>query len=293
MASVVYPIFELPMHGGSDGLTPADARDRRYWDVVLDGSDSNAKNIALAATGIPALGDAFPGQNAGYCVLRRSADPHSESKYGKVYRVMVEYGINPLITSGSNSAPWLRDKLVNWGSVRYDEVLHEDYDSTPVAVLNSAEDPFDPPIMTYKYNRLATIRYAKLAGSFDPDAASALEGTLNQSTVTFRGATVAAEKALLHEVQASDNVWTDSNRYWDISVKIEVERQRVLKNPKILNAGYHCFRSGQKDFCRIKNLPASTPQRLDASGAQLADADASTYKQFVQHPTASWTALGL
>lgn len=297
MPATVVNVYELPMHGGSDGLAAADARDRRYFDVTLSAPDSNAKNIALAGTGIPALGDAYPGQNAGYCVLRRSADPHPESKHGVVYRVMVEYGINPLVTSQANSYPWLQDKLINWGSVRYDEVFDEDYASTPVAVVNSAEDPFDPPLMTFKYNRLATIRYSRLVASYDPEDASALEGTLNNSSFVLRNETIATEKALLLDANADEAVWSDGQRYWNISLKIEIERQRVLKNPKVLNKGYNFLDGSEKKMCVVKLngkiVPASTAQLLSASGGQLAVGGTPTYKQFVRHTSASWSSLNL
>jgi hypothetical protein len=317
MPATVVSVTPLAITGRRTGIDPTRFSRIRYYSVVLSAADENGDDLALGAAaqalGLPADGDTLSG--TGLVVVSRRADPEPGDDSGENYRAEIEYGQNAATFGGTGTGePWDAEVRIGFGSVIYERVLNQDFAATPVPVVNKVGDPFEPPIMFRQYNRLLKVRWTKRRSEFDPFDAQALLGSLNSAGFSIRGKTVAAEKALLHNVDVEDAVWSNGTQYYNISAEIEIERDVVLKNPKRANKGYRELRSGAAKFCTDFVWDSATgADMVGPDGAKvrvavsspvwLKSSDGTRYTgttpetdctvQFVEHRTASWADLAL
>lgn len=296
----VTQVKQLAKAGGGLDIDAKNWRIEHFYYVQLSApSATAAMDVMTASAGgvsIPSIGDPYGGAYS--TLICTHVGPPRDlggKNKGINWEVPVTYGVNTTVIGSTTVAPWDRRPLIDWDVARYPYVLEKDFANEPKPVLNSADDPFDPPIMTERINSVANYRFAKQTALVNIDSIQDLIGTINASQVSMRGYTIAAKKGLLRSATARASVWTNGTYYYDVVYRIEIENQVPLEKISVLDKGYHYLKlaDNSKDLIKLNGVPVSSPQLLDGEGYPLDPGVTPIYKDFVLHKAASWLALGL
>lgn len=230
----------LPPSAAS-GLQNSDAATTLEYLVVLSQPDAtNGAKIARDATGIPAVGATLSGTSL--VVLRKRADPIEGDGHGINYRVTVEYGINASTGGGgSTGEPWTSKDRISRRVQAYTTFKSTDLAGNPIE--NSAHDPIQGGLAFDEFNPIRVVRRYRRFTTFNPEAAEACVGTLNNSIITLnpqRGViTIPAKRALLRNFTCDDALWPDTGDfYYDIMFELEIEYQVPLEYYYVTNKGW-------------------------------------------------------
>lgn len=292
MASVL-SVKQLVKQDGQTDINPTKTRINTYYSIKLsDRSATAAFDVLNAVDPVSALAvpqDGDPFGSTGLLVLSRR--PYLLGEGGTNWEVQVINGIDASITDGSTIAPWTRKPLIEWGQVRYPYVLEQGLDEDNTPVVNSAEDPYDPPLMTEKINGLMRITWAKKTADLNIDDINDLIGTVNGDSVTIRGKSYGNARLLLRAATATETIWTGNIHYWALVYEIEVERQVDVFVAYVLDRGYHRISGGSKSLIKVNGSAVSSPQLLDGNGAPLAIGGTPVYNEHVKAIVADWSPL--
>lgn len=173
------------------------------------------------------------------------------------------------------NTPVNRAAEISWNAAGYQKATEQDKDGK--AILNSAGDPFDPPIEIEQYRWVATISKNVLSV---PAWLLQYAGAVNSDTYIIDGLTIPAKGSRITGLGISewktDKITTGVEyRYRTISLRIEFRYE--LYTLKVLDQGFH-----QKDPAdSTKRIPiyedgsvelrVTTPRLLDGAGSKLAN----------------------
>jgi len=259
--------------------------------------------LILASPLLPEYNDEHPDNDKILC-RTRTASPEGE---GDTW--LVTCGYEPDSSTYSSETgdinPWdLPPYNISFGVVTYNRVLKEGYQQGDTrgnpteAVLNSAQDPFDPPVETVEYNSLLKFSYNKR--HFSLKYVSRYQGTINASPIDVLGYSVANSHGRLNNISASKIDVTDSDGdYVHSYYKIDIEVELAMKvfDVKVLDSGFYEFIGGEKyailnsDIDTAGNDDEVTePQKLNGDGILSEDA---VYLSFNPFFTTRWSGLGM
>ena len=296
MSATVVSVAEVIGTAGEQSAT--ETTFTRVFLVTLSAADATGQDIALTASGIPAIGAAWPRAVAGRAtptVRARKARLHDRNSR-VLWSVEVDYSNARETTQSSEAsiAPWLRTPTYRSAPQFYDVALERDFSSTPKLVRNSLGDAFDPVPTTQRSNRVLTITRAALAWS--ENNAQLLQGTINEAAFVVRGKSYAAGKLRLVNWSAQSAEWTtDSGAtvpYYEETIEIEVATADDGHTLLILDQGYS-YKDGTetKRFTNDDGKNSPEPMLLDGSGG-AGSSESPVFLEFAQYPSAAWTALG-
>ena len=257
------------------------------FDSLAGATEEKAIIADDGAVAIPAVAAAHP-RNAALFAKVASAKPKSIT----LWEVVVEYGPNAgsaSVDREPTSSGWL------WwatGEVRVEPV---DLDAAGTSILNSAGDPFDPPIQMEKSDtvmrgqKLLTEAQRATLGDLQ-----ALRNTLNNASVTIDGVSYAQGRCKLKVLDLDPkNVDGTNMRLCTVEV--------VIRNATTsTNSWKRCIADeGYRDINKVRfmdddgsefGVPCSVPRRLDGSGLEKATANAYPL-YFVECVEVSWSGL--
>lgn len=161
-------------------------------------------------------------------------------------------------------------------------------------VINTAGDPYDPPLVAQYGVAHWEVRVNFLGR---PNWLSALRTTCNNAPIAIYGNVIAIGDALMDEVEIGDQKHASGVAYWPATMQIDVDP--VFHHRQIrLNDGMNQLisESGtvEKRKCQIQKEDAQSPQPLDASGRQIDPATlpgAAYYTSWNQAPLADWSLI--
>lgn len=276
---------ELGSTGGSTTLNLDGKRVRtskRRFLVKTDALTHTDEDI-LASSSVPQLTSLHPGtiflSVRGVNVSRTEDNPQN-------WFVDVDYSSElPDPEKRDEESPvgkvWRR-----WRTVRSTRLLVRDLDGD--LVVNSAADPFDPPIEVPR--SMLQLVYVRNESTFD--GATLLNFVNRVNDGTWNGG--AAGTVMLADV-SSDERFDDNQHYWQVTYTFDYDPDG--HQPKILDAGYYQLSGG--DSVRIKDKDGhdcAVPWPLDGAGVKVARSslpDSVVYRNFKAHKTADFTELGL
>jgi hypothetical protein len=298
------------IHDGRDGSVDAVGGEISYTRVFRVITDSNYDEAAavLADPRLPAVGSVYPFDPQ--CWLQKIA-PRNESYSKKFWIVTCTYattkeGDGGTLGGGDHDNPLLEWPKIGFASEGYEYAVFKDRHGT--AILNTAGDPFNPPVMIEQYRQVWTIK----KNISHPDYAgwNAL-GTLNDAAVTFQGnqGGISAQMGLCKSIQCSD--WQVRNKIYYYTVTI------VIVGPKrhgdgtfsheveTLNAGMHQLERlkdangdlifGTETVVDCKDgtgEPTKHPALLDNGGIQIDGRfEAPWLIMWACRPHATWSGL--
>lgn len=262
-----------------------DGRSTQGFDVLFDSDPSSAAALgpAAVALGVPARFDLYPGENWLFADERHAirTDP---------FRCKVT------ITYTSVEDPLNAPSEYSWDFVVSQEPI--DRDNADAPILNSADEPIDPPITDDVYDLV--LRYRDNLADFDPTIASAYIGAVNSDTfLAFTAGKVKCTKYSGTPARAAANVTLLPGGLYFVRELLFVFRDDTWTR-KFLDEGYRIKTgtdgSGNPTYEVVtddKGMPLALPIKLDGSGGKLAAAGSPVFNEYDLKKTAVFANIGV
>ena len=162
-------------------------------------------------------------------------------------------------------------------------------------VVNSAGDPFDPPLITRRAHQVFHLTFWRTPAQLNTNDRMKMVAKVNDAAYTILGITYQASELLVDDI-AIEGVWDRSQAdnlafFWKITVVLEVQLGGWGR--RVLQAGKReKLASGEKRVIRDDTgQPVSDPVPLAASGAKLAAGASFVYTTVNEFATCSFTQL--
>lgn len=180
--------------------------------------------------------------------------------------------------------PLDRPLLINISSQKYEQAVIKDRDGK--GIVNTAGDPFDPPLMMDGTRIFLSL--TKNFADYNFDLAGAYCDSLNASL--YYG--FAAEKLKMDGYHASRQFEQDT-LFWTVTADFAFRREGWQLQP--LNAGLRRKAGSARQKCTDDDgQPVQTPVPLSSAGGQISDptVDNVVYLAFDVYPVLEFSALG-
>lgn len=163
----------------------------RRFRVLMDDPEDGA-NEALSGTGVPGRGDVHD-QNSGLFAFQGRADLEDPLNSRLRFIVNIEYQ-SP--TQADPAANPLDDRAqVQWGDYTVSEVVEADLNGAPV--LNTADDPFDPPLTRERHWPQVTITQNISLADWSAQQKLDYSDSINVDNLPIAGVWILANQALM------------------------------------------------------------------------------------------------
>ncbi len=262
----------------------------------------------LQDSNLPLINSLHP-DNVNLVCKNRSADPETDAD---TWLVTCSYEKDTMTykPDSGEEKPWdLPPYNISYGAVGYNKVLKKAYGiddtqgnpSTPV--LNSVEDPFDPPLEYVKYNNIMKFSYNKRY--FTLNTIKEYQGTINKININVLDEEIEPENGRINSLAAVKIDVNDEDgdflySYYQIDVEIELSEDGFNSEP--LDQGFYYLKSGTTRT-EIKLSDAGVlgdegeavtePAKLDGSGGLVSGGGTPYYFVYRSHFPADWTTLDL
>lgn len=261
----------------------------RTWRVITD--DPQTGPIEAAGGIGVGIGDYYKTASeddiGSFC---NEIDATVEGEDGQSWIITVTYG--PYNPNTNPKDPTERPIQVNWGTAQFqrvaDQTTDQNTDGSPKAVVNSAGDRFDPPIM--KDDSRPVLVIVRNEPTFNQDLAALYRDSINIDP--FWGHDPYTVKCLSIEAQLTHN--PDIGYYWPVTYKFEFNDDGWIS--QILDAGFRELNAGGTDAQAIldyKGLPVANPALLDGHGKKLAEGSDAVFLEFNIYKEMSFEGLNL
>lgn len=267
----------------------------RSWDCwIVDESDETtpvnapidyAVFLALNADDIPVVGTSYPEDAA---AVVTNIDVGAVDAHRSVFIITVNYETPKWGAVGFAADPWDEAPSIQWGSTSISVVA--DKDNSGAAIVNSAGDPFDPPLMDEKI--IPELTLTRNVQTFDPDDMDEYKGAVNSSSNTIVGKTCAARTALIADYGAT-RARANGVSYWVETLRIQINSDTWDRSPQDKGFNYLTGSPQTKKPIKLDGATASEPQFLDGSGGILSLGGTVLYRNYRVKKEKSFTALNL
>lgn len=251
-----------------------DMRVRRSW---LSRTDSRffSEGLFLQAAVI------FDGGSAGVPIPFVSRHPDNaqflckrlrgkqEQKSPLHWRIDAEYDTAPIDREDSPESPLSRPAKITWSTIKYQKAVERDREGN--AILNSAGDYFDPPVM--KDLSRWTVSVSKNVAAVPTDIID-YPDALNSGTFSIGGISIEQNVAKIMGISISDLQKEGDIEYYVFQYTLEFDAIDKWKC-KPLQHGFYCLENvfaGTPDKIRCTDSngkPAVSPQLLADNGTQI------------------------
>jgi hypothetical protein len=212
----------------------------------------------------------------------QSIDVRVSSEDGCQWEATVTYGPYDANQQPQNPIDW--PLQITHSFAKFESIANEDIDGN--AILNSADDYFDPPVT--RDDSRPVMRIARNEATFDPATAYQFKDAVNKAT--FFGADPGTVKC----ADISADLIFNPDIGWYYSVSYEFEYNPDGWEKQILDQGLKYLDStGSKVPVTEKGIPATSPVLLDGNGAQLAAGADPVFLKFKVYPEEDFDSLNL
>lgn len=239
-----------------------------------------------------------------YAAFLNSIDAREIADDGMSWDVTLAYAqISPKDQAGGDGeganagafilSPFAVKPSVQWGSET--EEIARTHDRAGQPILNTAGDPFDPPLSAPVSNPVATI--VRNLRSYDGAWVGSYKDHVNQSVwMGYPAGTVLCKDITGESVYDTDWGW-----YWRVTYQfafrpIWVEGGKIILPgwaTQVLNAGMRQLKSGEVKQILVEGAPTSTPIPLKENGEAATPTDDPHYLTFDVYPEADFDDLDL
>lgn len=299
MSSVIS--VDLARTGSKASRKEGGSESSRVYRVTFDGDGTPEQSVVAddGGTAIPAYGSALAGL-PDRIVTNIDAAPVRGTT--KVFIVTVKYVEKVDDGGGGGSVdpdPLSRPPEINWRTNKYQRVIEKDVNGA--AIVNSAEDPFDPAL-TQRIS-VPAVDITMNVATFDPKVALGLVDSVNDTTGDIAGWDGVAEKGAMlfdarHKSQTENGV-----AFHRVTYSIEIAGAYLRE---VLDRGWHRLPSGGETshylgggvFEKVEIVNAdgqkpNAPVLLDGSGGTLENGAAPVFLSFETRDAEDWAPLGL
>ena len=257
----------------------------RSWLVKTD-TWSDAEDTVSTASGLPAYGESHPNPIGATMWANTINYKQLDSDTPTAWLVTAGYTSERQL---DQTNPDNDEVLISFNSEIYQEAVFEDKDNK--AIMNSANDPFDPPGFMIDNNQLiATITSNHQA---IPTFILSYQNAVNSAGFTISGLQIGQGLAKVARITVSTRQLRGTSYFYTLSTEIHIKKDGWRLRP--LDEGLHENLLGKKRKILLgKDLePATTPQPLDGNGLFDEDATPATafYLNFRVHDELDFTAL--
>lgn len=238
---------------------------RRYSRAFLleTTSQSDGPYAVGSDASLPRIGSLHPEDSNAWCVNLRVEN----SKPWKGWTVTAEYTSEREITEDPTSEP----AAITWTSEQFQRPVV--FDNNGHAVVNSAGDPFDPPIMMDDSRRVVTIS-KNLA--VVPVWILTYQDAVNSDAFNVDGVTVAAGLAKVQSVTVSELQRRNNIPFRVVTLVIHLEKNGWLVEAQDIGFRELGYGGRQNILNDVDDERPSAPVPLNGAGAHIVDPTAAT-----------------
>jgi hypothetical protein len=234
---------------------------QRAWIVLTTSRNDDAYTVG-SASGLPVIGNTHPSDANAYC---QSLQVQPISGW-RVWRVTASYSTERQLNTSPTSDP----AVITWNTEQFQRVAVFDNDGD--LIVNSAGDPFDPPLMMDDSRRVVTIQ-KNLA--VVPTWILDYQDAVNSDAFTVDGVSIGIGKAKMQNVSVGPVERRSSTAFRTVNFTIHLQRDGWALQP--LDAGFREFvTTDSVPNPELKNIlnrgdqqPVAAPVPLDGSGKAL------------------------
>lgn len=141
--------FEEIANSANGNMDQEGVRTYQYAFQILTDSDDDGPATILTHSSCPQIFSSYYRSSTDYDLGAKciGLDPQRSAEFQRKWTLTARYSSKYKDPAGNNENPLLRPTKWSGGSVDFQEVLETDAINTDVAIVNSAFQPFDPPIM--------------------------------------------------------------------------------------------------------------------------------------------------
>lgn len=248
--------------GGEDNQKGEFTFSRTFF--VKTDSVNDGPQVVLSSPLLPAQNEPY---QVGYdndptaIVNRRSA--RLVRGHNRYWEVNVFYSSAAETQQGGETNPFDRPPVLNWGFERYQKAIDKDLDDQ--AIINSAAEPYDPPVEVDDSRPTLTITRAE--ASFNYTKAIEYQDSVNLDS--FYG--FEPGQAKIAGITGRGPIKEGDVTYWDVTYEIQFRREgwQLI----ILDAGFRYYDSSDSDKLKIfkddQGNPLNQPGLLNGLGDKL------------------------
>jgi len=259
----------------------------RYFQVFTSGGTVSELQVVMA-TGLPVIYSVHPDSDALLVKSRTAKQPPEDHS---VWVVTVHYENQD--NDGPVSSPEDEKPGVYFGfGQRYQTVAERAYDqgdkrgAPSKPIVNSARQPFDPPVMADESPRSITIVRNESMGEFDPNNVLGFKDTLNKGQVTVAGVKIEEKTGRMTDLRAQKLFRPDGGPYYQVVYEIQIKPEGWAR--KVLDQGFNenTYEEGSGSDGGIEPIndvngnPVTEPQLLDGNGRELAQGADPVFLEF-------------
>lgn len=256
----------------------------------------------LLLPGIPRRGDLYRSaagvlDTGAWC---REVECRQDQDTPWVWVVVATYSSAATPQTGPGSPDWpenplLRPAEISWEDFNLTYILAEDWNRTPI--LNSAGQPFDPPIEE-ELSEVLLLRIVQNVATFDPLTIGKYRGAMNSEP--FLG--LAQHKVWCRKLTGS-SASENGISYWKRTIEFAIITGTDADSPmpdwkrRVLDQGHMAFDEITEDLRNVVDpntgQPLAGPALLDGEGYQLAQGSDPVFLTFRTKPQRDFNELNI
>jgi hypothetical protein len=268
---------------GGENAAPGSSRRTRTF-LAKTNSKLDTEEAVLTSGLVPVPYTSTLPENPFFLCVSCRATQKSETPYA--WDVEAEYSIEIDKDEKEKQQypnPLTRPPVISWDSQQYEKPVAKDINGD--AVMNSANDPYDPPLMQDDARWVISI--ATNAGVV-PTFVLTLNNRVNDTAVTVDGVAFAAKTLKVQGLRIGAVKEENGILFREVSYQLHYRSETW--NSKPLDAGFSELVSGdRREILLDDGTKPSVPWPLNGAGAKLASPTPSTavYRDFeIYHATA-------
>ena len=267
-----------------------------------------------AAEGLPATGSFYPGSTEFRAVRKDATAEDDDRLLWYVDIIYQSQRFSGAAQTNPNIPPWELPPTVSYASVGTTRIFEKAYDEEnelTIPVVNSAGDPFDPPLEDDVQNLVIRISRNMAFLDVDPEWVDTYQGTVNAEDVVIGDLLLPGEQGRIATFQMTLQNWVDgageNNPYYAVSIDVERKKERQIR--EVIDRGFAVYETipdtDPPEVLRFRamesnengeRIPSSEPHLLDGEGdwvplADYGDPDKIVYLKFKTKPVKSWLPL--
>lgn len=289
--------------GQGSGRSQDGRTGKRTFTVLLDGNDAGEQGpvVAREATGLPRIGDPYPGDDQLRCRNVGIGKPLSPT----MFEFEVTYERNNLGNDPEADSPLEQPVSKTWSSQTMSEPFDRDV-RTGHPIVNAVGDPFDPPLQRPVLVDVLTM--VRNVEEYDAIVMRQFKNHTNSSTF-WGGDEDQVYCADISAVEVHEGQWHFWRERFEFHIIAEDEDSNAPREwaARVLNQGLRYWTGGFVDVgddlvaeivpvVDVHGNAVSQPVRLAADGKQLAadgNTDQAVFLTFNRYLQADFDLLGL
>jgi len=293
MSTVLSVVEKLGGRGGDE--TTSTQNFSRVFQVEIDAVSATVESDILASVSIPTIGASHPAYSAAKCTRRRVKLADDDDFL--TWEVECDYSLPTPSKNNTSNNPVNDPPRISFGSVQYTRVVEKAYqgvdkiDSPTKAILNSAGQPFDPPVVQEEENMVISI--TRNERTIDPADLVTYRNTINLVSITIAGVTIAQNRGRMRSIMMTKSWDTSGTAYWQVTYEIEIATTTHVR--KILDVGFYKKESaGLIPMLDAEKKPVTEPKLLNGTGGENVSSPlVGVYLSFQTYWAKAWSDLSL